>query len=348
MAESLPDRFARHLARTGLLAGVGRLAVACSGGGDSTALLLLVRGWAASRGMPVAALHVAHGLRGEAGLADARFCADLTARLGVPYGFLSVDVPSERKKGESVEAAARRLRYGALLAVAAGTGAVILTGHTRDDQAETVLLHLERRLGRGRGGIRAKRPDGVVRPLLEFSHAELRAWLEAEGVPWREDETNANEGFARNRVRRSVLPDLETRMPGATERLARAGEAYSKRLDALDERLDRAMAEEKISLKGNWPRRFFTRLSNEEAARFLVRAAGAASEGGGAAGAGGAGGAGRPSPLPRPPGRKQIEKVLLRLRRDPVFHESFAGRRLTATPRFVRLLPSKKKTTETT
>ena len=250
MAESLPDRFARNLARTGLLAGAGRLAVACSGGGDSTALLLLVHGWAASRGIPVAALHVAHGLRGEAGLADARFCADLTARLGVPYGFLSVDVPSERRKGESVEAAARRLRYGALLAVAAATGAVVLTGHTRDDQAETVLLHLERRLGRGRGGIRSKRPDGVVRPLLEFSRAELRAWLEAQGVPWREDETNANEGFARNRVRRSVLPGLERRMPGATERLARAGEAYSRRIDALDGRLDQAMAEEKIFLEG--------------------------------------------------------------------------------------------------
>jgi tRNA(Ile)-lysidine synthase len=321
VAESLSDRFARRLTETGLLAGVGRLAVACSGGGDSTALLLLTLRWAEPRGIPVVALHVAHGLRGEAGLADARFCADLAARLGVPYGFLSADVPGERKKGESVEAAARRLRYRALLALASDLGAVILTGHTRDDQAETVLLHLERKLGRGRGGIRAKRPDGVVRPLLDFSRAELRTFLESQGVAWREDETNANEGFARNRVRRTVLPVLERRMPGATERLARAGEAYSARLDALDRRLDRMLGEEKISLNGSWPRSFFARLSDEEAARFLVRAAGA---------------------LPRPPGRKQIEKVLLRLRRDPVFHEAFAGRRLTASPRSVRLSPSKK------
>lgn len=341
MAESLPARFARHLAATGLLEGAGRLAVACSGGGDSTALLLLVRGWAAPRGVAVAALHVAHGLRGEAGLADARFCAALTARLGVPYGFLSVDVPSERTKGESLEAAARRLRYAALLSVAGGMEAVVLTGHTRDDQAETVLLHLERRLGRGRGGIRAKRPDGVVRPLLPFSRAELRAYLEEEGVAWREDETNANEGFARNRVRRTVLPDLERRMPGATERLARAGAAYAARLDTLDRRLEKRMEEEKISLKGNWPRTFFERLTNDEVARFLIRAAGAQR-----AGAAGAAGGGRPRPLPRPPGRKQIEKVLLRLRRDPVFHEAFAGLRLTATPRTVRLFPSKKKSTD--
>ena len=332
MADRLPDRFAHHLAETGLLDGAARLAVACSGGGDSTALLVLVNGWAAPRGIGVVALHVTHGLRGEAGLADARFCANVAARLGVPYGFLSVDVPSQRRKGESVESAARRLRYRVLLSVAGDMGAAVLTGHTRDDQAETVLLHLERRLGRARGGIRASRSDGVVRPLLPFSRAELRAFLTSEGVPWREDETNANEGFARNRVRRTVLPGIERRMPGATERLARAGEAYSRRLDALDRRLDSALSEENVSLKGNWPRSFFARLSDEEVARFLVRAAGVAR---GAAAGGG-----------RPPGRKQIEKVLHRLRRDPVFHETFAGHRLTAGTRFVRLTPSKKKNTE--
>ncbi len=329
MAESLPDLFAQHVRESRLLDGARALAVACSGGGDSTALLLLARHWAETRGVPVVALHVAHGLRGEAGLGDARFCADLTARLGVPYGFLSVDVPAQRKKGESVEAAARRLRYRALLAVAGDAKAALLTGHTRDDQAETVLLHLERRLGRARGGIRASRSDGVVRPLLPFSRAELRAYLEAEGVAWREDETNANEGFARNRVRRVVLPEIERRMPGAAERLARAGDAYSQRLDALDKKLDKALSEEKIFLEGKLPRALFERLSDEEAGRLLVRFAAL----GAAAAAGVAG---------RPPGRKQIEKVLDRLRRDPVFHESFAGLRLTASPRFVRLTPSKK------
>ena len=213
-----------------------------------------------------------------------------------------MDVPAQRNKGESVESAARRLRYRALLTVANEMGAVLLTGHTRDDQAETVLLHLERRLGRARGGIRASRPDGVVRPLLPFSRAELRTWLEAEGVPWREDETNENERFARNRVRRSVLPELERRMPGATERLARAGEAYSARLDALDRRLEEKMGEEKISLKGNWARSFFERLTDEEAARFLVRAAGAAAAGGAA------GGRRRPPPPPPSPSRPQADR----------------------------------------
>ncbi len=340
MSADLAPRFERHLAETALLGGAKALVVACSGGGDSTALLLLADGWARPRGIPVVAAHVAHGLRGAAGLEDARFCSRLTARLDVPYAFLSVDVPANRRKGESVEAAARRLRYDALRSVAAslGEGARILTGHTRDDQAETVVLHLERKLGRTRGGIRARRLDGVVRPLLPFSREELRTWLEAEGIPWREDETNENEAFARNRVRRRVLPDLEKRMPGAGARLARAGDAWSARLDALDRRLDAAMSEKSVSWKGPWPRSFLERLSREEAGRFLLRAASAA-HGAEAAGAG----AGRL----RPPGRRQIEKVLERLRRDLVFHESFAGQRLTATPRFVRLSPSKKKSTET-
>jgi hypothetical protein len=115
-------------------------------------------------------------------------------------------------------------------------------------------------------------------------------------------------------------------MPGATERLARAGDAYGRRLDALDRRLEEKMGDEKIFLEGKLPRAFFAGLSDEEAARLLVRLAGAGG---------------------RPPGRKQIEKVLQRLRRDPVFHEAFAGLRLTAGARYVRLSPSKKKTTET-
>ncbi len=168
--------------------------------------------------------HVAHGLRGEAGDEDARFCARLAAELSVPFTLSSVDVPSGRRKGESPEAAARRLRYAALLALSRSLGgAPVLTGHTCDDQAETVLLHLERRLGRGRGGIRPRRGDGVIRPLLQFSRAELREFLAERGVPFREDETNENEGFARNRIRRSVLPEMERQDPGRAARLARAG-----------------------------------------------------------------------------------------------------------------------------
>src|SRR5512132_3657252 len=152
MTEPLEDRFARHVEETRLLSDARTLVVAHSGGSDSTALLLLAAAWASPRGVVVMSAHVAHGLRGAAGDEDARFCAQLAAALSVPFTLHSVDVPSGRRKGESVEAAARRLRYAALLALSRSLGgAPVLTGHTRDDQAETVLLHLERKVGRGRG-----------------------------------------------------------------------------------------------------------------------------------------------------------------------------------------------------
>lgn len=316
----LPERFARHVDESGLVAGAPTLLVAHSGGGDSTALLLLVSEWARPRGVAVVSAHIAHGLRGAAGDEDARFCARLAASLSLPFAFRPVDVPSGREKGESLEAAARRLRYAALLALSHDLeDAPVLTGHTRDDQAETVLLHLERRLGRGRGGIRARRDDGVIRPLLPFSRAELRQFLEERGMSFREDETNENEGLARNRIRRKVLPEMERKDPGRSVRLARAGEAVTRRLDALDRRLEARMAEEKISSNGVWPRSFFTRLTPEEAGRLLVKAAG---KGG------------------RVPGRAQIKKVLGRLGKgDKTFGEEFAGGRIEVDPRRVRFVP---------
>ena len=320
MKEPLEERFRRHVDEAGLLAGARTLLVAHSGGGDSTALLILVTAWARPRGVAVVSAHVAHGLRGAAGDEDARFCARMAASLSLPFAFRPVDVPTGRKKGESVEAAARRLRYAALLALSRDLdGAPVLTGHTRDDQAETVLLHLERRLGRGRGGIRARRDDGVTRPLLPFSRAELREFLAARGVSFREDETNENHAFARNRIRRTVLPEMERRDPGRSMRLARAGTKWGERLDALDRRLEKKLAEEKISLNGNWPRSFFARLSAEEAGRLLVRSAGAGG---------------------RVPGKAQLKKILGRLSKgDRTFGEAFAGGRIEVDPRRVRFIP---------
>jgi tRNA(Ile)-lysidine synthase len=243
----------------------------------------------------------------------------MAASLSLPFALRPVDVPSGRKKGESPEAAARRLRYAALLALSHDLeDAAVLTGHTRDDQAETVLLHLERRLGRARGGIRPRRGDGVVRPLLPFSRAELREFLAEKGVSFREDETNENEGFARNRIRRKVLPDLERKFPGTSQRLARAGEAVTRRLDALDALIDRLLAKRRCPLEGPWPRALFAECGREAAGRLLVRAAGAGG---------------------RVPGKAQVKKILSRLGRgDPTFGEELAGGRIEVDPRRVRLV----------
>jgi tRNA(Ile)-lysidine synthase len=315
----LPERFARHLDASRLLDGAPCVVVACSGGGDSVALLALLADWAAPRGLPVVAAHVAHGLRGEAGERDALLASRLAAFLGVPCALRPVDVKGRRRRGESLEAAARRERYATLLALAAeiGPGTRVATGHTADDQAETVLLNLHRHAGRTRGGIRAHRADGVVRPLLPFRRAELRAFLSSREIAWREDETNENEALLRNRIRRREIPELEAASPGTATRLARAGEAWSARIAGLDERIDGALAGAGAPLEGPWPRLLVVSLGEEAAGRLLLRAAGAA----GAV-----------------PGRRQVEKAVRRIfRGDAPLSESLAGRRLSADSRVVRL-----------
>ncbi|HSB36797.1 MAG TPA: tRNA lysidine(34) synthetase TilS [Thermoanaerobaculia bacterium] len=321
----LLDRFSRHIEASGLLEGAERVVVACSGGGDSTALLVILNCLSKNSppGLPVslslAACHVAHGLRGKAGRKDALFVEKLSASLGIPFVLREVDVPANRKTGESLEAAGRRLRYEALLAVARanGPGTLAATGHTLDDQAETVLLNLHRHAGRTRGGIRAARADGVVRPLLPFSRDDLRVFLRARNVDWREDETNENEALLRNRIRRHELPALEAASPGTAARLARAAEAWSARLDALDARIDAALGAAHAPLAGPWPRPLVVSLGKEAAGRLLLRAAGISGD---------------------VPGRHQVEAAVRRLRRGEArFAESLAGRRLSADTRVVRL-----------
>lgn len=316
---ALRAAFGRHLAESRLLDGATTLVAACSGGGDSTGLLVLLASEAHLRGLPLVAFHVDHQLRGVEGLRDARAAADLAARLGVSFVFRSFPVRDLRRSGESLESAARRLRYEALLALGSdlGPGTRLATGHTLEDQAETVLLHLERRLGRSRGGVRPSRADGVVRPLLPFRREEIRTFLGFEGIPWREDASNTDERFARNRIRHRVLPSLEARWPGVTERLARAAEALTGRLEAMDERIDAALSLSGVPLEGPWPRALLAGLGRDAAGRLLVRAAG----GGG-----------------RRPGRAQVARVLDRLASgEPAFREALAGRRIAVDRLTVRV-----------
>jgi tRNA(Ile)-lysidine synthase len=294
-----------------------------SGGGDSAALLFLLTPAARLRSIPVTGLHVRHHLRGPSADEDADEAARQAARAGVAFQRLEADVPAGRTPGESLEAAARRLRYAALLQAshpspgsgASASGTAIATGHTLDDQAETVLLNLERHAGKYRGGIQERRPDGVIRPLLPFRRAELREYLAEIGVAWREDETNADVRFLRNRIRHETLPALERKSPGTAERLARAGPAWSRRLAALDEEIDRALAESQAPLSGPWQRSLFARLGQEKGARLLILAVGV--DGG-------------------VPGGAQLDRIVRRLASEAGrFSEGVGGHRLTAHGRGV-------------
>ncbi len=194
------------------------VAVALSGGADSTALLVL-----AVRAFPgrVRALHVHHGLQAAAD-AFQRHCESLCERLQVPLEVLRVD--ARHQAGDSPEDAARRARYGAL-AQAAGPSTVWL-GHHADDQAETLLLALSR--GAGLPGLAAmparfERGGAVFeRPLLAVPGPVIRQWLRDEGVAWVEDPTNTDTAYTRNRIRHALLPALEAAFPQFRDTFARS------------------------------------------------------------------------------------------------------------------------------
>jgi len=208
--------------------------VAFSGGLDSTVLLhALVEG---RDGLPgeLRAVHVNHGLHGDAGR-WADYCRAACHRLGVPCEVVAVAAGGS--PGESPEAAARQARYRAFQD-SLGAGEALLTAHHRDDQAETVLLHLLRGSGpRGLAAMPGRRALGagwLGRPLLGWSRAELRAWAQARGLAWLEDPSNRDERFDRNFLRRQVLPLLERRWPGVSRVLARDAELQAEAADLLD------------------------------------------------------------------------------------------------------------------
>jgi tRNA(Ile)-lysidine synthase len=194
--------------------------VALSAGPDSTALVAALAALR-DRGeiSRVCALHVDHGLR-PGGAEDAACAAAACRRLRVPFESVRVKV-----RPGNVQAEARRARYAALREAAERMGATrIATGHTRTDQAETVLLRLLRGAGaRGLAGVPPRR-GRIVRPLIDRPRAEGIAYLERTALAWREDPTNATPRFARNRLRQAAWPALLALAPSAERALARAAD----------------------------------------------------------------------------------------------------------------------------
>ena len=203
------------------------LLVALSGGADSVALLRLLAAGSAELGTTLAACHVHHHLRGADADGDAVFCARACAGLGIEL-HLEHLVP-EPPRGVSPEAWWRAERYRLLETVRRRSGCeAVATAHTRDDQAETVLLKLLRGSGpRGVAGVR-RRQGRVVRPLLDFGRDELRAWLSAVGGTWREDASNADATRPRARIRHELLPALAAYAPRTVEHLASFADALAE------------------------------------------------------------------------------------------------------------------------
>jgi len=220
--------------------GIGgkRLLAALSGGSDSVALVALLSGLSGKLGFHLEAMTVQHGLRDDGtSEADADFAVSLCASLIPPVCCARVDlepgaVPLEaERRGGGLEDAARALRYAALRKRAAQCEADwILTGHTRNDALETALMRfLQGSGGSSLAGIQSVRDD-LARPLLGLEKAELEAYLRTRGLSWREDPTNDDPRYLRNRVRSALVPLLDASFPGwKTGVLAAASRA------ALDE-----------------------------------------------------------------------------------------------------------------
>ena len=221
-----------------------RVCAAVSGGADSVAMLLLLREENALRknalGIGLTAVHVHHGLRGAEADADVAFVEELCVRLEVSLHVERASVPERLAAGanparaETVEEAARILRYGVFeRLISEGHADSVLTAHTLDDQAETVLMKLLRGAWtEGLSGIfpvvkvdgRSGKSGNIVRPLLGVRRAELEEYLRSRGQTWRTDSSNADEAFTRNRIRHHLLPILREYNPAIDRTLANVAE----------------------------------------------------------------------------------------------------------------------------
>ena len=238
---SLAHRLFEHIRRHELLQPGDRLGIAVSGGSDSVALLRLLLELRSEIGLVLSVVHFNHKLRGPESDEDEAFVAGLAREHELELHCTSADVKTEAAaEGTSLEAAARELRYQFFTDLIApdekGPSRLdkVATGHTLDDQAETVLMRVVRGTGmRGLGGIYPtfdlEQDDElvgqVVRPLLETRHLELQQYLKDIGQPWREDSSNLSPQFTRNRVRHLLLPLLEREFnPASAQSLSELAE----------------------------------------------------------------------------------------------------------------------------
>lgn len=245
------ETVARTVARFRMFQPGQRVAVAVSGGADSVCLLHVLVELAPRWGLRLSVAHFDHRLRGEESRADAEFVAELARGLGLPFHEASADVAAlAQQSRDNLEQAARRARRDFFLdLLRRGKADRVALGHTRSDQAETVLFRLLRGTGTaGLAGIWPVTAEGFVRPLIEVSRSDVEAYLRGRGLKWRLDRTNLDPRWARNRIRLELLPKLRQDWNPAIEQLlaqtamlAREEEEYwAQEIDKLAARVLRA------------------------------------------------------------------------------------------------------------
>jgi tRNA(Ile)-lysidine synthase len=240
----IAERMLEEVLAEGTAAPAAAVVALVSGGRDSVCLLDLVA--RAAGPDSVTALHVNYGLR-EGAAEDERHCVELCRSLAVE---LVVERPVRVEGPGNLQAWARDVRYAAAARLALAGEATIVTGHTADDQVETILYRLASSPSR-RALLGMRQRDGrLVRPLLHFTRAETTAYCEERGLAWREDPSNAEPAFARNRVRNGLLPELATIHPAAAANVLRTAELLRDEAEVLDTLVDAEVAASPGSPRG--------------------------------------------------------------------------------------------------
>lgn len=211
-----------------------KILLAVSGGPDSMALFHSMLAMKDELNLQLLVAHVNHGLRPSAE-EEADFVSELAARHGLPFYLLEEDMAAlGRREQISEETAGRVSRYRFFHRIADETGSLIATGHHKDDQVETVLLHILR--GTGVQGLAGMQPDGpILRPLLCVTKEEILHFLEQEGIPWVLDESNLETRYFRNRLRHTLLPLMRELQPGIDETLLTLSENARDAKEIIDD-----------------------------------------------------------------------------------------------------------------
>ena len=240
--QDLPRAVAERLSQLGVRSGE-RMVVAVSGGLDSMVLLRVLTALG-ELDLALTVAHLDHRLRPES-RSDAEFVESASAELGLSCTTGARDVAGfAAKRRQSLEEAARTLRYEFLDRVMRETNSSrIVLGHHADDQAETVLLRLLRGSGTtGLSGMAALREERYVRPLLSFDRRTLADYAARERIPFREDRSNSDLRFARNRIRHELIPHLESAYnPNIVRTLGRTAQLLRDEDDALNEAAQEAL-----------------------------------------------------------------------------------------------------------
>jgi len=214
-----------------------------SGGPDSVYLLFLLTEYKKNVPFSISVVHVEHGIRGQESKEDAQFVKQLCRRMKIPFFLFETDVQTEaRNKKISTEEAGRMIRYEAFDEICQKYGAnKIAIAHNEDDQAETILWNLSR--GSGLAGLCGMQPvrGRLIRPLLTTSRAEIEKWLEENRVETRQDKTNLEEIYTRNKIRHQIIPKLKSGINAqAVRHIAEAGQKIQKAEAFLQKMTDQA------------------------------------------------------------------------------------------------------------